>query len=83
MVQCALQKMKASPHRRKEEWDREDFSSLYVHAFSGETDALATALCNAVCHAEEAWNASLSIMAYIMCCLEVAEMQFELDPDDL
>ena len=78
-----MQKLKASPHRRKDEWDREDFTSLYVHTFRGETDALATSLCDAVCPDEHGWDASLSVMAYILCCLDVAEMQYEDEPDDL
>ena len=82
-LMCIAQKLKASPHRRKEDWDREDFTSLYVHTFRGETDALATSLCDATCPDEHVWDASLSVMAYILCCLDVAEMQYEDEPDDL
>ncbi len=74
---AVVQKVNTSPHRRKEEWDRPDFVSLCVHTFSGETDALVIALCDAVSPDENAWDVSVSIMAYIMCCLEVAEMQYD------
>ena len=74
--------MKSSPHRRSEEWDRQDFVRLCVHTFDGETDALVIALCDAVAPDENIWDVSTSIMAYIMCCLEVAEKPYE-DPDDM
>ena len=71
-----------SPHRRTEQWNRQDFVSLCVHAFSGETDALVIALCDAVSPDENTWNVSVGIMAYIACCLEVAEMQY-VDMEDV
>jgi hypothetical protein len=53
-----------------------------VHTFSGETDALVIALCDAVSPDENTWNVSVGIMAYIACCLEVAEMQYD-DMEDV
>ena len=81
MRSLTVQKLKTSPHKRKEQWDREDFVNLCVHTFSGDTDSLAVALCDAVAPDESEWEVSDSIMAYIMCCLEMAEMKYE-DPDE-
>ncbi|KAA6417193.1 MAG: hypothetical protein FRX49_12830 [Trebouxia sp. A1-2] len=76
------EKVENSPHRRTEQWNRQDFVSLCVHTFSGETDALVIALCDAVSPDENTWNVSVGIMAYIACCLEVAEMQYDDMEDD-
>ena len=77
----AVQKVKTSPHKRKALWDREDFVNLCVHTFSGDTDSLVVALCDAVAPDEIEWDVSHGIMAYIMCCLEVAEMHYDDEQD--
>lgn len=79
-----MQKVNNSPHRRTEQWNRKDFVSLCVHTFSGETDSLVVALCDAVSPDEDEWDVSVGIMAYIACCLEVVEMQQDVyDTDDM
>lgn len=81
MLWVAVQKVKTSPHKRKEQWDRANFVNLCVHTFSGDTDSLVVALCDAVAPDDTQWNIPHGIMAYIMCCLDVAEMRHDDEQD--
>ena len=76
-----MQKVRTSPHKKKELWDRADFVNLCVHTFTGNTDSLMMALCDSVAPDDNIWDMPHGIMAYIMCCLEVAEMRHDDEQD--
>ena len=61
---CDVQKLDSSPYRRKGQWDRQDFINLCIHTFTAES--------------EQSWDVSVNMMAYIMCCLDMIDLQAEL-----
>ena len=75
---CGVQKLDTSPYRRKAQWDRQDFVNLCIHTFTAESDSMMTDLCDAASSDEQTWNVSVSMMAYIMCCLDLFDLQVEL-----
>lgn len=73
-----VQKLENSPYRRKVQWDRQDFINLCIHTFTAESDSMIPVLCDAACPDEQLWSVSLNMMAYIMCCLDMIDLQAEL-----
>lgn len=75
---CDVQKLDSSPYRRKGQWDRQDFINLCIHTFTVESDSMIPVLCDAASPDEQSWNVSVNMMAYIMCCLDMIDLQAEL-----
>ena len=73
-----VQKLDSSPYRRKSQWDRQDFINLCIHTFTAESDSMIPVLCDAASPDEQSWNVSVTMMAYIMCCLDMIDLQAEL-----